>query len=192
MDRPDAESVAALSKVDFGVLGYSVDDGTLQAIVDQADAYVEWVTGQTLDSAMPSGLVAIAEQAVRMRTEQIAFQAQEDYIEGATDETIQSFSAGSYSETRRDPTRRGEQKMLNAWQALTDILWMLMTPDKYDYWLSFLSGVHAPAFEVTEVAWSSSGGFVSADVPWLVEPRGSLAGGDLFIPGAVDLNSWSW
>lgn len=193
MNRPDAASVDAMSQVVFEDLGYSVDDGTLQVLVDQAIGYIEWVSGRFLDENLPITLDVLATQAVRMRTEQIAFQSQPDYIETATDDAVASFSAGSYSETRRDQTRRGEQKALNAWGALSELLWMLMTDDKWDYWTGFLSGVHGPAFAVTEIAWSSfGGGRIEADVPYLVEPRGSLYDGPVSFPGAVDLNAWSW
>lgn len=202
MDRPDAAAILKLSKVDFDALGYG-DEGDMQVIVDQADAYVEFVTARGLDSSMPSQLASIATQTCRMRTEQIAFQAQEDYIEGAADDIVGSFTAGSYSETRHDPTRRGETKALNSWPALSDLLWLLLgttsslpndaVDERREYWMMMLMNIFAPAFAVTEVAWANVGGRVmSSDVPWLVEPRGSLAGGDLWFPGQVNLDAWSW
>lgn len=182
MDRPDAASVRVMSKVNFDDLGYS-DDTDLQVVVDQANAYFEWVTGRPLDTTMPSGLAPLAAQAVRMRSEQVAFQAQEDYVDTATDDVISSFSAGTYSETRRDPTKR---ILVNSWGALNDLLWMAMTPEKYDYWQELLSGVIAPSFEITEVAWSHAMlGEASDDVPWLVEPRASRE-------GIIDLDAWGW
>lgn len=185
MDRPDAELIRERSKVDFDSLGFT-DDDQLQVVVDQANAYVEWVGGRALDSTMPANLATIAEQAVRMRTEQVAFQAQPDYIEAATDDAVSSFSAGNYSETRRDPPTK--RTLLNEWVALNDLLWMLMTTDQFDYWTNLLTGVHAPAFEVTEVAWGGLVAGVSEDVPWLVEPRAAR------FPEAeiIDLDSWSW
>jgi hypothetical protein len=185
MDRPDAASVRAMSKVDFGTLGYE-EDADLQVVVDQANAYIEFVTGQTLDANMPTEFEKLAGQAVRMRTEQVAFQAQEDYVETVNDDAVSSFSAGSYSETRRD--NNAKRNVLNLWPGLNDLLWMMMTADKYDYWMGLLTGVNAPAFSITEVAWTRHYAGMSDDTPWLVEPRSARFATDEII----DLNAWSW
>jgi hypothetical protein len=173
-----------MSKVNFDALGYA-DDTDLQVVVDQANGYLGWITGQTW-AVLPTEMEAIAGQAARMRTEQVAFQSQEDYVETATDDVVQSFSAGSYSETRRDWNQ--DRKVLNSWPALNDLLWMMMSDDKRDDWLMLLTGVNAPAFEITEVAWSRHLGAGSDDTPWLVEPRFARFGDDEII----DLHAWSW
>lgn len=153
MTTPTAADIRSWSKLDFDSLTYS-DDSDLQRVLDQAISYVEFVTGRRADPSLPSELEGLMRQALQMRTEQVVYQAQADAIETASDDTLQSFSAGGYSETRHDATRRGESKMLNPWQALNDILWMLMTDDKLDYWNYRLAGLNAPAWSVTEVDWS--------------------------------------
>jgi hypothetical protein len=163
VNRPDAAAIRSLSKVDFAALGFT-DDTELQQVVDQALSYIEWVTARTYDATMPPPLAPVALQAARMRTEQIAFQAQEDYAETAADDVVSSMSVGSYSETRTDPNRRGEKRSLNSWPALTELLWLLLgTSAVYpndlvdaqrDYWNSLLNGVNAPAGFVSEIMWS--------------------------------------
>lgn len=168
MTTPDVPTVKAISKIDFEALDASFDDVQLAVVVAQADAYISQVTGRQF-LTMPPGLEPIATQAVVLRTEQIALRSQEDYTEGANDDVVGSFSAGSYSETKHDPNRRGEARPLNTNPALNELLWMLLAPfpgypdpnvdTMYDYWQSLLGGVHAPAFEVSEVDWSGDGLF---------------------------------
>jgi hypothetical protein len=91
-------------------------------------------------------------------SQQLAMQATPEYLETLSDfDHIQSFSAGPYSETRRSPGDAMKARMLNAWPWLSDLLWRMLTPDQYDYWISFFSGDNAPAFAVTEVDWSDTG-----------------------------------
>lgn len=182
MDRPTGADLQEWSKLDFAELEYS-DDAALDMLVEQACVYVEHVTGRGLSSPpvgsvggvklveMPDDLVALAQQAVRMRTEQVALQAQPDYVETAADDLVSSFSAGAYSETRRDAPRK-DAKRMNSWAALQEILLLLCTPDRYDFWLAWMDGVHAPAFAVSEVAWGypsspfGAGVPVDWDLPW--------------------------
>lgn len=164
MTTPDATLIRARSKVDFVQLGYP-EDVDLQIVVDQASAYITAITARRWDT-MPPVLEPIAAQALQIRTEQIAFQAQEEYQEDANDDVIGSLSAGGFSQTKHDPNRRGESKSLNPNPSLERLLWMLLhtTPltadplvdEMYDFWRSQLGGVNAPAFAVTEVDWSGS------------------------------------
>lgn len=164
METPDAAAVrAVLPKFDWeGRVG---DNEALQPLVDEAVAYVQTVTWRNLDSTMPASLASIALRAVALRAAQVAVQSEDDYAGTVNDDSISSFSIGPYSETRRDPSRRGEQKALNVWPALEQALWLLLalTPgevnplvdERHDYWLAQLAGVHAPAFSLTEVDWNN-------------------------------------
>lgn len=189
MDTPTAEVINDLSRVDFEALEepFAVPD-ELQPVVDQANAYVQLITSRRFDSSMPALFEPIALAAVRMRTEQIAYQAQPDYVETVNDDAVQSFSAGSYSETRTDLRNRSEHKALNTWPALNDALWMLLglapgeandiVDAQREYWISLLTGAHAPAFGVTEVDWSGAyhgfGGSLSG-LKWSYDDWGNVA-----------------
>lgn len=145
------------------------DPGQLDAQVVQAAAYLAVMTGRYfsdfpaptsfvgMDLAATPELIPLMVEAHRMRVEQIISQQQPGYVDTATDDLIQSMSVGSYSETRRDPGRRGEQKLLNLWPGLNDLLWSLMTPERHDYWTALLTGVHDPAYFVEEVNWGLIG-----------------------------------
>src|SRR5437764_676041 len=134
MNAPTAADIREWSRVDFADpdLDYPEPSGSdpdpLQPVVDRATSYVSFVTGRTYDGTVPGLLVPLMNQAAQMRTEQIAQQLKADTVETAGDiDLIGSFSAGGYSETRHDPDRRGEQRALNPWPALADLLWLLMT-----------------------------------------------------------------
>jgi hypothetical protein len=162
-NAPTTAEIRALSKVEFSEINYPVETpDPLDPVVAQAIAYVEWMTGRVFDDTddaskpsygtfeqigvLNSRLFVLFTQAVRMRTEQIAMQSQDDYVETASDDVVSSFSASDYSETRADPTRRGESKSINTWKALSDLLLILMTPDRYSWWLAYLSGTPQPAW----------------------------------------------
>lgn len=161
MVAPVADDIRQWSKVDFDALTYA-DDADLQRILDQSISYIWFVTGRKPDDTCPVELEALMNQALQMRTEQVANQAQQDYVETGSDSLTQSFTAGSYSEMRHDPTRRGETALVNPWLDLSEILWMLMTDDKYDYWRSRLSNINAPAWEITQVDWSHQAGIATS------------------------------
>lgn len=146
----------ALTRVKQSRLGIAVGqpnaDLLLQTELTRSAAYVEFVTGQpAMDSTKPvlatfNGLATdawvttLVGQAIQMRTEQITFQAQHSYVDDATDDVVSSFTVGGYSQSKNDAARRGEERQLNSWGALADILWGLMTLDRYYYWIAFLSG----------------------------------------------------
>lgn len=123
----------------------------LQTELTRAAAYVEFVTGQpamdttmTLQATMSAtlstaSLSSLLMQAIQMRTEQVTFQSQNSYVDDATDDVVTTFSVGGYSQSKTDPTRRGEEKSLNTWQALANVLWACMTPDRFYFWEAFLS-----------------------------------------------------
>lgn len=152
MDAPTAAQVRGWSKLDFDVLGYS-DDADLQVLVDRANANFYNTTGRGFAS-IPAELEPLVGQAVQGLTEQAAYRAQEDNLETLSDfDLISSFGAGPYNETRRSPDEMMKARMINAWPWLNRLLWDLLTPEKYDYWVFFFSGQIAPAFQVTEMNW---------------------------------------
>lgn len=163
MNAPTTADLRDTSKVDFEALGFS-GDAELDRVMALADGYVIAVTGRQW-ATMPPYLELVAQQAAVMRAEQVMYRAQEDYQEAANDDVISAFSAGPYSETRTDQSKK--KLTLNSNPALAELLWLLLMttlayPDPavdamYDMWIQLLGGQHAPAFEVTEIDWSGSG-----------------------------------
>ena len=152
MVAPTASEVRGWSKLDFDALGYE-DNSALQVLVDRAVANFYNTTGQVLAN-VPAALEPLVQQAVQGLTEQAGYRAQEDNLETLSDfDLISTFSAGGYSETRRSPDEMMKARMINAWPWLFRLLWVLLTPDKYDYWTFFFSGDVAPSFAVTEMNW---------------------------------------
>lgn len=140
-------------------------------------AYVEMMTGQpATDSDRPVltetamgvapevVLHTLLRQAIQMRTEQNAYQAQDGYVGDASDDVVQTLSVGGYSQSRV-ATPKGLDRELNSWAALADILWMLMTPAKYEYWIIALSGgkdvssMFAPAWSFENSFWQPFGSY---------------------------------
>lgn len=123
----------------------------LQVELDRAAVYIEFVTGQpATDSTQPvlptasgtystTSMATLIRQVIQMRAEQTLFQSQHGYLDDATDDVVTSLSVGSFSQSKSDSARRGEQKQLNSWQALSNLLWMLMTPGQFGYWEALLS-----------------------------------------------------
>lgn len=181
---PTSDVVFTTSKARWRTLGIH-DSSDLDVYVMQAIAYVSEITGRYFSdwpaptyeedfgvvdiygmstaagAALPLAAspvkIPLAQAAVRMRTEQLVFQAQPGYLDTVTDDAISSFSAGPYSESRGDATRRGEEKTLNSMRGLNDLLWALMTEDRYSFWMAFTTNTHAPAFQVEEVSWAMVG-----------------------------------
>lgn len=159
MITPTAADVRLWSRVSFPELGYPANTpDPLQVLVDRAVAYVQSVTGRMLDATFPDSTTTIpmAQAAVQYTTEMLAYEAQEDYLESASDDVVQSFTAGNYSETRVDPMKRAAMRMLNANPALNRALWGLMTPDMQDLWTQAMTGKNAPAMATTEVDWTGA------------------------------------
>lgn len=153
-------------------LGYD-DDAELQKLVDVANRYVERCTGLAFLHDPAASTIAVLDEplvleAVTLSTVQLAYQRRKSYMSGAADDLVASFSAGSYSEARRDNSSRGggsgKMPRLNPWPRLDDLLWMLMTPDQYDFWMERLGGQIAPYFTVTEMDWTGDLGLAGAGV----------------------------
>lgn len=154
MTRPTAADIREWSKVDFDSLGYA-DDGDLQLVIDRAADYIEWMTGRAMDDTLPTQYERVMAQAVQYKTEDMAFIDQPENVETIGDfMLISSFSAGSYSETRRSLDELAKAKMIDADPRLNSLLFGCMTDDKRDFWQDWLNAVNSPAFEVTEVDWS--------------------------------------
>lgn len=149
-----AADIRGWSQVDFGSLGFG-QDPDLQRLIDRIAESVELTTGRTLNG-LPDAYDQQMTQVIQMLAEQAAYQAQPDQIETASEFfLISSFTAGSYSETRRGLEEIRKSGLLNPNPAIHGLLWSLMTPDKRDEWLGWVTGVNAPAFETTEVFWSA-------------------------------------
>jgi hypothetical protein len=162
MDTPDAAAVrAVLAAMNWEERGYPVpvdpDPDLLQPAVDAANAYVAAVTGRPLDATMPDELAPLALQASALRTAQNVVQWDSDYIETANDDGIQSFTVGPYSETRFDRMKTFVKGsfVVNPWKQLNDLLILLMTEDKLDYWFGLLTGIYAPGWQLVEVDWTN-------------------------------------
>jgi hypothetical protein len=154
VNRPTAADIREWSKVDFDSLTYS-DDADLQLVIDRAGDYIEWMTGRTMDDTMPTQFERGFNQAVQYKTEDYAYIDQPENVETIGDfMLISSFSAGSYSETRRSLDELAKARMIDADPRLNSLMWGLMTDDKRDFWNDWLNTVNSPAFEVTEVDWS--------------------------------------
>jgi hypothetical protein len=157
MAIPDAAYVRAVSNVDFGALNYS-DNLKLERLVRIAAAQVgrytgqRWVNGLFAPHApLSTDDEVLVEDAIVQLTEWLAMRKQSDVIETMADfDLISSFSAGSYSETRR-----GGKDSVDAQRAfLRGLFWPLMDDDARDEWIAVETGVNPPAFAVTEVDWS--------------------------------------
>ena len=188
-----------MSQVDFESRGYPPpaegeppSPDTLDETVGEAEDYIEAVTGRTY-ATMPTILERIARAATRLRTEQVVMQNQDDAVEPTGDwELISAFTAGSYSETRRDPYAKSGGAgptagwpTINPWPALNQRLWQLLTqiPGAYDpnvaamaeYWLALMSGVMPPAWGYDETSWTATR--VVSDWRRLTAAAAAMSGG---------------
>jgi hypothetical protein len=183
MDTPTAADVRAWSQVDFANLGYpeGQQPDPLQVWVDRAVAYVTGASGRTIDANFSgdSWMVPLAEMAVQLCTEMMVFEAQEDYLETAADDVVQSFTAGNYSEVRVDPAKRAVMRALNGNPALGRAMWPFMTAEAQDAWQQLTTGKNAPAFDTTEVDWSGTGFGPYEPVPGAWYAGGAGGWGDL-------------
>lgn len=164
MDRPTVTDIKTWSRLDFGSLDEPFSDDDLAMELGRSCDYVTAVTGRIIDDTFPVPLVSICQEAVQMRVEQVTLQAQSDYLETVSDDQVQSFTAGSYSETRAEGSRsraRGSPQgypMVTPMVALNERLWLLMTPEMQDYWRGILMGLPIPSFAVSEVDWGNYDG----------------------------------
>ena len=156
MVKPTPEMIDEESHLNFAELEYSPIE-TIQPLIDQSWAWLGWVTGRApppMEGWADAALEPLVSLATRVKVEALAYQNQPDQVETVSDfMVISSFSAGSYSETRRDPKDLLAAGFIDADPRLNSMLWPLMTEEKKEDWLALLSGKPAPSFEVTEVIW---------------------------------------
>ena len=170
MVAPTVDQILSWSKLDFDGLDEPFDSDDLVVVLDRSIAYILVVTGQTL-AAMPAQLEPIASEAIQMRVEQTALQAGSDYTSEASDDLISNFSAGNYSQTRRDLGQTSPSKgipLINSNPALNMRLWLLCTDDMREYWWSLMNGLSIPATETTEIDWGNYDGlypYSTSDIP---------------------------
>lgn len=151
MAAPTAEEIREWSQVDFDSLGYG-EDPALQRLVNVALAVFTRWTGQSWsgdtysDIAPATGTEALAVDAIQTLTEIAAYRKQADRAETFGDfDLLSSFSAGGYSESRRSGKDLREVSL----SQMEAMLWPLMTAAKQEEWKEMISGINAPAFEVT-------------------------------------------
>lgn len=157
MTKPDETWLTGVSQIDFPAQPTVVQDN-IQVYIDAAWAYLIWATGLDLDT-YTGPLEPLVLLALQAKTEQIIYAGGTDNIETAADfMMIQSFSAGSYSETRRSLTEIKMAGMIDVDPRVNALLWPLLTDDRRDDWMGWLNGTNAPAFEVTETAWGAYAG----------------------------------
>jgi hypothetical protein len=176
---PTAAEIRERSQVDFGTLGYEKDE-ELDRLIASVVPMFTWITGRTLD-AMPPELEEAVTLCIERMVAVLAYQEQPEQIATISDFLVlSSFSAGSYSESRRSLTELKEARMISGDPVLNGMLLGLMDPERLDFWLAWWDDENAPFFAVTEVAWGLTGvGVYRDDVPWLVEP-------------IINLDAWSW
>jgi len=165
---PTVADIKGWSRVDFSSLDSPYSDADLQVQLDRAVDYLVVTTGRTWDDTMPPPLVPIAQEATQLRVEQQCFQSQEDYAETSNDEAIQSFTAGNYSETRREPGRTRYAGLttgiptINPNEWLNHDIWLLCTSQMQEYWGLAINGASpfagVAAIETTEVDWGNYDG----------------------------------
>jgi hypothetical protein len=173
MEPVTATQVRAWSQVRFERFGL-VEDTDLQEFVNRATGYVFIVTGQTYESMTDDvfGMLVQSQlrQAIQMRTEQVVLQGKRGYVGSAAEkDVIQSFSAGGYSETRTTGgfSRAGAaEKSINSWPALSELLWLLMTDERFAWWVAFTSGQSAPDFTIEEYDWRGLSTVLAFFEPW--------------------------
>jgi hypothetical protein len=144
----------------------SADEVKAQRLVARAGASLLQITGLAWET-VPAGQEPLVQQAVQGLAEMLTYQTSAENLETLSDfDLIKSFSAGPYSETRRDAGDAMKARLLVAWPWLSDLLWGLLTPDRYDYWTAFFGGQNAPAFAVTEMDWGAFEDVDSGLPPW--------------------------
>lgn len=153
MDAPTAKEIREWSRVDFDDLDFpepeDEDPDPLNRLVNRGNLWLQRTTGRIFSSlkvpeAAEEGeseeefaerkveaewLISSMQLASQMLTEYMAFLAQPEHAETASDfNQIQSFSAASYSETRRSPNARS--RSIHPWSDLADLLYDLLTDEK--------------------------------------------------------------
>lgn len=164
---PDAAYVVSASKLTWSDYGYSSNDGPggIQELVDRAESTFWRITGQTLDQ-IDAQDAPLVRRVIQGLTEQIAMASSSDTLDTMADwDLIQSFSAGSYSETRRSADDMFKSRMLNAVPWISDALWSMLTPERYEHYLQFFTGVNTPAWQAGDVYWAEGDTMANIEGP---------------------------
>lgn len=157
MDAPIAAHVREWAQnnvgegFDFARYGYpepeAGDPDRLDRVVAAVVAWVELKTGRQLNASLTvPGLVAIAQDVVLMRTEQVLVsrgttKAVRDALSTAQ---IKSLRAGDYSQTNRDAVDARKAMQINPWGELSDMLLTLAPPERRAELLAELGGTVRP------------------------------------------------
>jgi hypothetical protein len=147
MNKPTAADLRADTRIawegTFNLPAATPDPLTLE--IDKAWAYVTLSTGQDLDTLTDATLMPIAKEAVVARTVQQAATMKGDFSDVLNSVGgVTSFSVPGYSETRQlggTTKRRGQDGFwINQWSYLDELLWLLATDAKRDYWRALAEG----------------------------------------------------
>lgn len=166
MDPITAERIRTVSQSPFAEQGFPEGDPDPLALLTQvAGEKVLDLTGHVTWEAVPTnyeGRVTLATKAV---VEMLTAQSTPEYLETLADfDLIKAFTAGSYSETRRDADDAEKaSKLLAAWPNVVAALLDAMTPEKREEYLALVSGKAIPAVGYTDVDWAGRG---DADDLW--------------------------
>jgi hypothetical protein len=168
MDAPTTSDIQALTRLEALK---AADAAEADPVVAQARSEVRRFTGLSWANVTDSDDAENVKRAVRGMAELLWIQQSPETLETMADfDLVKSFSAGSYSETRRDAEDAMKAKLLVAWPWLSSLLWGLMTPEKKDEFLEQFGDV-APAWSVSEMDWGAY-----EDVP---RPGAVLPGNDI-------------
>ena len=151
MQPYDTTDLKAASQVDWEELGYPVTgspDSSLDLEIGRALGYLVWVTGRDYtnedDLATGSHEETMFNQCLQLRVEQQIFQRQNDYQSDFHND-VNEISVTGYSENRVSYKERRPFRHVNPHRELDELLWMLMTDEKKEYWFSWMKGMVSPA-----------------------------------------------
>jgi hypothetical protein len=140
VEAPTASEIRSWSRVDFDDLDFEEpgrdEVDPLEKPVRRANLWLQHTTGQIYEDLDERAtdietqwIIESMHLASMMLVEHAAFVAQPEIAATSADfNMVQSFSAGSYSETRRSPNSRS--RGLHPWTDLADLLYDLMTDEK--------------------------------------------------------------
>lgn len=153
---PTPTQLIAWSDVDF------VDEEQVERLMERAISFIYAYTGAAwkIDGTFAGDplLESLAKSALQQLVETMSFQGADRAETMADFDIIQSFSAGGYSETRRDP-RQSQQIGIAQLIVLQNALWPLMDDEHRDEWIRLVGGPNAPGFAVTEVDWGAGSSY---------------------------------
>ena len=107
-------------------------DALLSERILDAEDYVALITGRQPLSSTPQELVRTLRAAVLLRVEQVTLtRTRRTVSQNVNASGVTSFSVPGFSESRADGASRSARGVtVNPWPELSDLLLMLMTPEK--------------------------------------------------------------